>query len=71
MSLLMHAVQALYVNDAAVGVVGIEFLYDSLATTLKKIGCGPGVGEFLKCLGVILICLISYTDLGEFPENES
>uniref|UniRef100_A0A914XU51 VWFA domain-containing protein n=1 Tax=Plectus sambesii TaxID=2011161 RepID=A0A914XU51_9BILA len=41
-SVLMTATQAIFMDKALVGVVGVEMLYDSLAQTLKKIGCGPG-----------------------------
>lgn len=43
----MTATQSLFMDNGLIGVVGVEMLYDSLAQTLKKIGCGPGVSRIM------------------------
>uniref|UniRef100_A0A914DTY6 VWFA domain-containing protein n=1 Tax=Acrobeloides nanus TaxID=290746 RepID=A0A914DTY6_9BILA len=40
-TLLAVAYRAIFVNEALVGVAGIEFLYDSLVELMKKFGCSP------------------------------
>uniref|UniRef100_A0A183V082 VGCC_alpha2 domain-containing protein n=1 Tax=Toxocara canis TaxID=6265 RepID=A0A183V082_TOXCA len=40
-SALMTASKALYIDDALIGVAGMEFTLDSFATKLSKMGCGP------------------------------
>uniref|UniRef100_A0AC35U6T6 VWFA domain-containing protein n=1 Tax=Rhabditophanes sp. KR3021 TaxID=114890 RepID=A0AC35U6T6_9BILA len=42
-TILAHAYQAIYLDDAVVGVVGIEFDYDYLVGSMDGVGCGPGV----------------------------
>lgn len=46
-SVLMTASKALYVDDALIGVAGMEFTVDSFAKTLSKMGCGPQVSVHL------------------------
>ncbi|MFH4982141.1 hypothetical protein AB6A40_008850 [Gnathostoma spinigerum] len=41
MALLMTATKALFVHGTAVGVVGMEFMADTLVRTMAKIGCSP------------------------------
>lgn len=47
-SLLAVAYRAIYVNEALVGVAGIEFIYDSLVELMKKSGCSPQ-DESIRC----------------------
>lgn len=47
-SLLAVAYRAIYLDQALVGVAGIEFLYDSLVELMKKAGCSPQE-ESMRC----------------------
>uniref|UniRef100_A0A915DEZ1 Voltage-dependent calcium channel alpha-2/delta subunit conserved region domain-containing protein n=1 Tax=Ditylenchus dipsaci TaxID=166011 RepID=A0A915DEZ1_9BILA len=47
-TLLGLAYKAVYVDDALVGVVGMEFLYDKLAEKMKQLGCTPD-DEHTRC----------------------
>lgn len=42
-AILGLAYKAIYLNEAIVGVVGMEFLYDKLVQKMKDIGCLPDV----------------------------
>lgn len=42
-TILGLAYKALYLDEAVVGVVGMEFLYDKLAQNMKDLGCLPDV----------------------------
>jgi uncharacterized protein YegL len=47
-TLLAIAYKALYHDNALIGVVGIEFLYDKMASWLKQHGCDPQ-NEQIRC----------------------
>lgn len=46
-TLLAVAYKAIYLDDALVGVVGMEFLFDKLADKMKQLGCLPDVSVFI------------------------
>lgn len=46
----MTATKAIYLNGALIGVTGIEFTVDFFGNILKKIGCGPQVGNLFPHL---------------------
>ena len=44
-SLLSMAYKAIYANEALLGVVGVEFVYDNLVEYMKKFGCTTNTDE--------------------------
>ncbi|TMS37676.1 hypothetical protein L596_004560 [Steinernema carpocapsae] len=74
-TLLVTATQALYLDQALVGVVGMEFVYDHLVNTMASIGCGPS-DEQMWCFLIDEHAYVVYSSLNTttysayFAQNE-
>lgn len=68
-TLLAVAYRAIYLNDALVGVAGIEFLYDSVVELMKKAGCSPK-DETTRCFLLDEHAYVVYSSQPEVSYSE-
>ncbi|KAK0398080.1 hypothetical protein QR680_002419 [Steinernema hermaphroditum] len=74
-TLLVTATKALYLDQALLGVVGIEFVYDHLVNMMSKIGCGPS-SDRMWCFLIDEHAYVVYSSLNSttysafFSQNE-